>query len=273
MARRFFPALAAVAFLIAAAQPLIYGYQAQLVFNPGHAATPTPEDHGWTFEDVWLDVRWRETHAWYIRGENSRGVALYSHGNGGSIADCLEDIAVYRSLGFDLFVYDYGGYGLSTGQPSEYRCYADIRAAWKYLTESQGYTPDRIVLVGRSLGTGPACELSATVRPAAVVLESSFYSIAKSAEEEFPNNPLRYLLWHKFDNAAKVKDFSAPTLFVHGEEDDANPIEHAELLFDATAGPTQFLALRGGHNTAYLIERQRYVDALREFLDSAMNHE
>src|SRR5690606_1028401 len=165
----------------------------------------TPADAGWAYEDVLLDVNGETTHGWYVPAAGrSRGVVLFSHGNAGNIADRIESIGLLRGLGFDVFAYDYGGYGRSTDKPGETRIYADARAAWRYLTEERGIAPETILLFGRSLGAAPTCQLATEVTPGAVIIESAFLSIGAMAGELYPFLPARLPLRHRLDNASKI---------------------------------------------------------------------
>lgn len=254
--------------VLMALQPLLFVGQSLLIFRPGDELADRPTDRGWDYKGLSLRSGGGSTCAWYMATENALGTVLYSHGNAGTMSDCLDDIEVYRRLGFNVLLYDYGGYGDSSGFPSEWRCYRDIRACWRYLTEDLKHDPAGIVLVGRSLGSGPTCQLATEVIPAAVILESGFHSVARSAREEYPYNPLRLILWHRFDNAAKVPRIQCPILFIHSPDDEAIPIEHARTLYELANEPKQFLEIRGGHNSAYVASRPHYEEGLRAFLGS-----
>lgn len=251
---------------IAAAQPALYVWQAGIIFLPSREVSRRPADLGWPYEEVWLDVGRHRTHAWFIPADGEAvGTVLFSHGNLGCMSDNLENAAVYREIALNVMLYDYGGYGMSTGKPSERRCYADARAAWDWLTRTRGIPSDRTVLVGRSLGSGPTCRLGTEVVPAAVVLESAFPSVAFFVKEEYPWFPTA-LLWHRFDNAAKIARITAPVLFVHGSEDRETPIEPVRDMYERAPEPKWFIELRGGHGSAYIVSREEYQDGLKTHL-------
>ena len=89
-------------------------------------------------------------------------VVLYSHGNGEDIGNLMPLLDEVSEKGIQIIAYDYPGYGLSQGKPSEAGCYEAIDAAYRYLTQDLGVEPHRIVAWGRSLGTGPSCYLAST---------------------------------------------------------------------------------------------------------------
>jgi len=182
-------------------------------------------------------------------------------------------VAIFRRLGFDVLLYDYGGYGNSTGKPSEGRCYADVRAMWRYLTESRAIPAERIVLFGRSLGGGVSAQLATEVAAAGLILESTFLSAPRLAQEIYWFLPAKYLLWDKFDTAGKVARIESPVLIVHSPEDDIVPYHHGRDLFELAPEPKAFLEIHGGHNEGYFVSGPIYENGLKRFLDSLFAEE
>ncbi len=237
-----------------------------IIFQATREIYRTPADAGWAYEEIMLDVGNERTHAWYIPIEKARGVVLFSHGNAGNIADRLESMELLRRLGFSVMAYDYGGYGHSTGRPSEERCYADIRAAWRELTETRGIPPGQIVLFGRSLGGAVTADLAAGVLPAAVVLESTFLSVPDMAKALFPILPARWLVSIQFANKDKVSGIRVPLLVIHSPDDSVIPFAHGRELFARARGPKQFLEIRGDHNEGFVLSMDAYLHGWETFL-------
>ena len=245
---------------------VFYAIQTKLIFPGNRDMSSTPESRRWAYEDLTWSVSGATTNAWFIPAPGkSRGAILYSHGNAESIASCLEVAALYRTLGFDVLLYDYGGYGHSTGRPSEQRCYADIRAAWKWLTEERKIAPERIVLFGRSVGGGPTADLAVEVKPGAIVLESTFRSVATLGQELFRILPVKWLVRHRFDTESKITRFQAPVLIVHSPQDEIIPFRHGKKLFELAPEPKQFLEISGGHNDGVFVSAARYREGLTQF--------
>ena len=83
-------------------------------------------------------------------------------------------------LRVNVVLYDYTGYGLSTGAPSELGCYADIESVFTWLVERCHVPVNRILAYGRSLGTGPSVHLATKNPLAGVIIQSGFASIYKA---------------------------------------------------------------------------------------------
>lgn len=247
---------------------LLYFLQGTLIFGADPTMTTDPGARGWDFEDVRLPVEGYETHGWYIPKENHRAVVLFSHGNGGNLSHRLENIAVLRSLGLSVLAYDYGGFGHSTGTPTEDRCYADSVAMWDYLVTTRGVAPESILLYGRSLGGGPATELATRVAPGAVVLESTFLSTAHVAWDMPVYRPWIWLLSHRFDSARKIGDIHAPLLILHSPQDEVIPFAHGLSLYQRAREPKTFVTIQGNHNDGYFSAPTVYRDAWENFLRS-----
>jgi len=249
---------------------IVFIFQRSLLFARGGDIFRDPSSMGWSFSEVWLEHELGRAHAWHIHTDDARGTVIFSHGNAGTIADRLESVEDFVWLGFDVLIYDYGGYGKSDGKPSESRCYADIRAAWDFVVGDVGVEPSDIVLFGRSLGAGPTSWLATQVKPAAVILESPFFSVPQIAQERFPFLPARWLTRDRFDSGSRVDEIEVPLLVIHSRDDELIPYHHGEQLFAEATEPKQFLAINGGHNDGWYTSREKYRAAISEFVDHAV---
>ncbi len=244
--------------------------QTGMIFRGDSVIRETPEQWGWTYEDIKRPVPGGETRGWFIPVENARGVVLFSHGNEGNMSTRLEQVRRLRNHGLSVLIYDYGGYGLSTGRPSEKRFYADARAMWDYLVETRGVAPHHIVLYGKSLGGGPTCELARQVKPAGVVLESTFTSMAEAAFREYPWFPASLFVRHRFDNRAKVGEISVPLLVIHSRSDTLYPFAQGQALFALAREPKQFLEVQGDNGEGAAASPRLYDQGWEDFLARAL---
>lgn len=185
---------------------------------------------------------------------------LYSHGNGEDLGRIFPHLQSLQALGFNVFSYDYRGYGKSTGKPDEEGLYRDIEAAFQYLTQTQAVPSDQIIAFGRSLGGGSASWLAAHHPLGGLVLESTYVSTFKVMLPNlwFPND--------QFRTRSRLKEIHCPVLVIHGTEDEVIAFWHGEALFAGANEPKQKLWIEGaGHNNLHSIAGPRYAEALIAF--------
>ncbi|NUM54750.1 MAG: alpha/beta hydrolase [Candidatus Hydrogenedentes bacterium] len=204
------------------------------------------------------------SEAWLLPRENARGVVLFSHGLGQTMAERLEMGKAFHDLGFDVFMYEYGGYWNSSGEPSEKRCFEDVNAAWSYLTDTKEYGANEILVFGESMGTGPSVEIAHRKRPGALVLMSPFTSLVDVAQRRMKLLPVGLLLRHRFDNAAKIRDVTCPVLIMHGVDDHEVPFAQGQRLFELANEPKTLVRMRGGHD-AFWIAQEEFKDRVETF--------
>lgn len=252
----------AVAIYVGLCLWLIVAPQSGYVYYPGPLVGLTPEYFKIPFEDVRMLTEDGETVAgWFVPAEKSVSTGktvLFSHGNAGNIGDRLDSLRTFHELGFDVLLYDYRGYGDSTGKPTEEGTYRDITACWDFLTKEKGVRPDDIVLFGRSLGGAVATWLAERVEPRALVIESTFASAADMAKKMFPLLPARLLCKFKYDTAGSIARISCPVIVAHSPQDTIVPPRHGRKLFEAAPDPKHFVEFPGGHNAGGLDSDKAY---------------
>lgn len=244
--------------------------QPRLIYLPDMPArelAATPQDIGLDYETLWLETADGERlHGWYVPVSAARATLLFCHGNAGNISHRLETLRNFHELGLNVLIFDYRGYGQSTGKPSEAGTYRDADAAWHYLLDARRLAPHDIIIAGRSLGAAVAAELASRTVPAAVLLESAFISVPAMAAEIYPWLPPGLPGLYRYDNQARLAQVTRPLLLVHSRDDEIIPVAHARALFAAAREPKQYLELRGGHNDAILVSRAVYLRGLDAFL-------
>ncbi len=258
--------LAAVALAILA----LRAYKLSRVFQPVRASAPlepNPRDLGLDFEDVHIAGGAGTLHGWWVPSGHAAPTLLMCHGNAGNIAWRVESVAFYRHLGFNVLIFDYRGYGLSAGRPSEQGLYDDAASVWRYLTEERGVAASDIVLLGRSLGGGVATHLALECEPGAVIIESTFTSINDLARERYPRLPLWRLPWASFDNASRIAAIRSPLLLVHSVEDEVIPFAHGEKLNRIRGNKRELVRIHGSHSGGYFASGEAYAAPIREFLE------
>lgn len=250
----------------------LYFFQTKLVFYPTREFAVTPSQLQLPYEDVYINVTAKERiHGWYFAANNPDSgqegpVALFCHGNAGNISHRLETVVLILSLGVDILLFDYRGYGKSDGSPSEANIYADAKACYNWLVEQKGVRPENIILFGRSLGGAVAIELARRAKCGGVVVESSFTSAADMGKRMFPFIPIKYLVRYRFDSIGKIGSLTCPVLVTHSPDDDIVPFEMGRRLFAAANEPKRFITLRGGHNDREYLADASYTAALKALM-------
>lgn len=252
---------------------LLFLFQDRLAYYPqlGREIHTTPRDHGMEYEALTLDTSDGERlDAWFVPAPQAYGVVLILHGNAGDISQRMDSIAMFHRLGYGVLIFDYRGYGRSSGKPSEAGLYRDARSAWEHLTRQRGIAPRHIVLFGESLGgavaAGLAAQLGAQERPGALVLSSVFTSIPDLAADLYPWLPARWLARLHYDTRAALAQTGSPVLIAHSPDDEIIPFRHGQRLFETAPGPKVFLRLSGGHNDGFIFMRPDWVEVLAGFL-------
>jgi uncharacterized protein len=221
-----------------------------LLYFPSRAIAQTPATAALPFADITFDTEDGERlHGWWIRARAPLlGHVLLCHGNAGNIADRLPHVELLTSAGFDVLVFDYRGYGRSTGRPSEQGLYRDARAAHGALLEQRDVDPSLIFYLGESLGGAVALALALELSPTGLILQSTFTSVRDMARMHYWFIPPA-LVPDAYPSLRLIRGLRAPLLVLHGERDEIVPVMHAEALMDAAPGRKRMQLFPGaGHN-------------------------
>ena len=259
--------IAAVGAAYTAAIGWLWLRQERVLFEP----TPYPADQPLVDDpDVherWIEVPGARLSTAQLRLPAARGVVFFLHGNSGNLKDCLVDLEAFRQANFDVVMFDYRGYGKSSGCiASEEQLRADVRAVWADFQEE--YRGRRVVISGQSLGTALAAGLAAELcaeghAPDLTLLVSPYSSMRALGDELYPWVPhqvLRYPL-HTAQHAARL---SGPLMLIHGDKDELIGIHHSHALRTAVPG-AQLLCVEGaGHNDLHKFP------SFRKALDGAL---
>ena len=212
---------------------------------------------------VLLETTKEETiAAFHYPADQGKPTVLYSHGNAEDAGHSQELYREWRNLGWGVLAYDYPGYGQSSGRPSESSSERAILASWKFLRQEKKLSSTEIIVVGRSVGSGPSVWLAAREQPAALVLISPFtstYAIYSPAQYTLPGN--------RFPNLKRIRQSDVPLLVIHGESDRIIPTSHGRTLYEASpAAHKRFLGIPGaGHNDLFYRAGPEVIEAIRQF--------
>jgi fermentation-respiration switch protein FrsA (DUF1100 family) len=276
--------IVAIVGLILAAYPIVvvsaYYSQSYVIFQSRGASLPPPP--GLAVDVVALTTPDGERlHAWWLQTAGARKTVLYFQANGTDISQKPFRLATFRKMGVNALLIDYRGYGRSTGRiTQEADIYTDGMAAWNYLVHEKGIAPNTIIIWGRSLGGAVAAEIAQHNTIAALILESTFYSLDDIARRRYWFLPTTRLLRFHFENGRKLKQVAAPVIIIHSVKDDYIPFEHARNLFAAASHPKLILKTTGSHLDSFDLRwsifasssdgndsRERVVSALTAYVN------
>jgi len=221
-----------------------------LLYFPSPAISETPDGAGLDYRDLALETDDGERlHGWWIGARSERiGHLLLFHGNAGNIGDRVLHAALLTSVGFDVLLFDYRGYGRSSGRTSEEGTYRDARAALRRLLGERGVDLPRVFYLGESLGAAVALDLALERPPAGLVLLSAFTGVRDMSRLHYPFVPVA-LVPDAYPTLRRIRGLQAPLLALHGDRDDIVPLSQGRALFEAAPEPKRMQVFPGlGHN-------------------------
>lgn len=199
----------------------------------------------------------------YLPNKAATYTLLVSHGNAEDIGYMLPFLETLHDHGFAVFAYDYHGYGTSKGKPTEKSTYADVNAAYDYLTTQLHISPNHIIAYGRSIGAAVALDLAVHKPIAGLILESPFTTALRTVTQ-IPIFP-----FDQYNNLAKIEKITAPILVIHGTHDSIVPFWHGKKLYDHARTTKYFLTIENAnHNNMATQGAENYWQAIVRFAKS-----
>ena len=235
-----------------------------LLYFPSRGFSQTPEQAGMRYRDLETETADGERlHGWWIvaRG-GALGHLLLCHGNAGNIGDRVLHAALLTAVGFDVLLFDYRGYGRSSGRPNEAGTYRDARAALRCLLAQPNVDPTRVFYLGESLGGAVALDLALACAPAGLVLLSAFTGVRELAQLHYRLLPAQ-LVPDAYPTLRRIHDLQAPLLVLHGDHDDIVPLAQGEALFAAATEPKEMHVFADlGHNDLVASAGPEFAEAI-----------
>jgi uncharacterized protein len=261
-------ALVTLALLGAGLVLFVRWLEPRFAFFPTPGETTTPGELGASFEAATLETAdGEQLRVWRLHATAPRALIVYFHGNGGNLsvwAPILSDIA---RRGYEVIAFDYRGYGLSTGRPSERGLYRDVDAIVGYASRWRARSLP-LVYWGRSLGTAMAAYASTLVAPDRLVLEAGFPDARSLVQSSPPLALLALFSSYRFRVAQPANRGGAPALVVHGTADSVIPFRLGRALYERLNGTKQFVEIVGGnHNDLRPAEEAKYWRAIESFIE------
>ena len=224
--------------------------QEKLLFVPTALAQRSALATAPDIHETWIEVPGARLSALHLQLPDPKGVVFFLHGNGGNLQSWFVMPEFYRRANFDLFMIDYRGYGKSSGKiESQAQLQADVRAAWASIAGR--YQGRKLVVYGRSLGSGLAAALSVELAPSRApdltVLVSPYTSMAALMHDHYPWVPSA-LLRYPLRTDESITRIPNRLLLIHGAQDVLIAPRHSETL-QALVPHAQLLRVLGAaHN-------------------------
>jgi len=243
-------------------------YQHIKIYDPRDVLSAFPDDFGIEYEDVNFSSEDQVLlNGWFVKGI-LEDIILFCHGNFGNISTRIDIIRELQALGYNVFIFDYRGFGRSNGVPSEKGLYSDVIGAYNYLKE-RGFSDKNIVVFGRSLGGAVAILLCSLIQGfKGVIIDSTFQSLPILGYDILGYSLPRFLISNRFESIKKIKDIKIPKLIIHSENDNLIPFHHGKKLFEMAGEPKKFLKIKGFHNSCIRDSKDIYMSGIKDFLDS-----
>ena len=265
------------------------GCASRHLYYPDKNIYQTPAQKGLSFEEVsFISRDGTALTGWFVpaRGD-AIGTVIHFHGNAQNMTAHFSFVDWLPPDGFNLFTFDYRGYGKSGGTAQRQGIYEDCVAAISYVRERPDIDPDTLLVFGQSLGGANALAVLGEKRFAgvkAVAIESTFYSYRSIVRDTIGNVPvLRWVKWplsflvigNSHSPGAVVQNISpTPLLLIHGSSDRVIPYYHALDLFEKAEEPKQLWTVEGGdHIEAFSVHGESYRRRLAQFFSAALQGE
>ncbi len=225
--------------------------QERLIFYPETLPAGYPFVFTQPFEEWSVPVESAVISALLFKTPHPKGAVVYFHGNAGSLRTWGDIATEFTSRGYDILIPDYRGFGKSTGKISnERQLLGDGLAIYGTLRKS--WPEDRIIVYGRSIGTGVATFLARHEKPRMLVLESPFLNLAALASHHYPFLPrtlLEKFLKYPLRNDRWISEVACPVFLFHGTRDEIVPFDHSTALEAFIRSPHRLVRIEGGgHN-------------------------
>lgn len=246
--------LAGLAVMAGVGRLLLYRAIEREAFVPGQVGTLQPDDLGVVSRQFTFASGDRALHAsWVAAPDPAAPVLGVFHGDEECLADWAPVQALLHAAGISSFVFDYSGYGTSTGKPSVRHLHDDALAAYQQFCAVAPQATRRYVM-GYSLGSGVLLDVldGLQPQPAGVIIGAGFCS-ARAAAVATGLVP-RWLAWalpNPWDNIARMRRLKLPVMLIHSRRDETIPFRQGEHLARATGGPSRLVVFDDlPHNAA-----------------------
>ncbi len=219
-----------------------------------------------------LTSQGKKIYGYFVKsnGLHPEYCVLYNHGNRDHLQFYWDRVELFYKMGFNVFIYDYQGYGMSEGTATEEGIYSDATAAYHFV-QSQGFTDTTIAVYGFSLGGAPAIYLASEIfKPRVLVTESAFASASTLVQSgTLLDVPGTFVMKGEYNNAERIKKVTAPFLLLHGADDKFIDYgKNGKVIFANANDPKKLIVVSGADhsNVPATMGEGNYLTAVRNFM-------
>jgi len=243
---------------------ILFVFQEKLIFLP----EKLDKNFKFAFNQKFEELNIKAKDGKFLNGalftsDSSKGLIFYLHGNAGSLNTWGEAAKRYTELKYDVFMLDYRGYGKSEGSiHSQTQFHEDIQIAYDEMKKR--YKESKIVVLGYSIGTGPAAYLASTNHPSLLILQAPYYSLTDMMRHTYPVIPT-FLLKYRFDTYQYIKECKMPIVIFHGNQDEVIYFNSSIKLKEFLKRTDTLITLNGqGHNG--ITDNPQYINEVSKIL-------
>ena len=244
---------------------LLYAFQEKLIFFP----QKLEKNHQFSFNQKFEEINVKTIDGISLNGllfkaDSSKGLIFYLHGNAGSLSSWGGVAETYTDLNYDIFILDYRGYGKSEGSINgQEQLFQDVQTAYDELKKK--YREDKIIVLGYSIGTGPAAKIASANNPELLILQAPYYNMTDLMRHTYRIIPT-FILKYTFETNEFIKNCNMPIVIFHGNQDRVIYYGSSVKLKEQFKEQISLITLDGqGHNG--MTDNPAYKVAIQKLLE------
>ena len=236
-----------------------------MVFKATKLASDFKFDYNQDFEEVnFSSFDDKNLHGLLFKAQNPKGLVFYLHGNAGNLSTWGNISEIYTNLGYDIYILDYRGFGKSNGNiENEDQVNKDVSLVYRNIIKK--YDQQKIVIIGYSIGTGPASYLASNNDADKLILQAPFYNFTELSSQAMPFMP-NFLKKYSFKTNTVITKIKFPIYIFHGNKDQVINYENSVRL-SKLLKPNDYFFTLNNQNHIGINENEDYQQQLKLILE------